>query len=247
MKILIHAPISNRAWVLPEWWRALRSQKIGGHEVNVLFDLNDSQDETETLLETYSRVKTPFNQVFVRRRLWGPLNLGDHCWNESLYSRMRIMRTEALKAAEVGGYHFVFSLDSDVLLRESDTLMHMLGADFPIMAGVFRAVWGNPDAPALPNVWEHGQNDMTDDFLQNAHRNPDHFRVGGLGACTLIRHDVWEKGVTYAPVYNLPRNYRGEDRDFCVRAVVAGFDLMACSHKRIDHVDKPKTESEVTQ
>lgn len=156
------------------------------------------------------------------------------------------MRNEALRAAEETGCDYLFSLDSDVLLHDPDTLSHLIDADVPIIAGVFMAKWGNPEALELPNVWQCGQNEMTEDFLQCIAYETKHVKVGGLGACTLIRRDVWEAGVTYDEIYNLPSNFRGEDRNFCIRAAVAGFDLIACAHKKIEHRDKPKIESEVT-
>ncbi len=249
MKILIHTPISNRAWVLPEWWNLLTSQLKwrGGFEATMLFDLNDSQDETEYVLHELARHPKGFQAVSVNHRAWTPLHLPDHVWSPERYERMRIMRNGALFEAKTGGYDYLFSLDSDVMLRDPDTLCHLTVLHVPVIAGVFTAQWGNAFAEAIPNVWERGQNEMSDGFKHNMPSAQSHVRVGGLGACTLIAREVWEKGVSYDPVYNLPSNYRGEDRDFCVRAAVAGFELLACAHKSIDHLDKPKIKSEVTQ
>ncbi len=130
------------------------------------------------------------------------------------------------------------------ILHDADTLAHLLETNSSIIAGVFTAVWGNPDATPLPNVWQSGQNEMNDGFRIAIPFAKAHIRVGGLGACTLIHREVWERGVTYDEVYNRPTNYRGEDRDFCMRAVCAGFDLMACAHKKIEHRERPKIERE---
>jgi len=249
MKILIHTPISNRAWCFPQWFDALKAQvpALPGAEVSMLFELNDSYDETERLLMAHNSSAHPFKNYLIRKRSWTPTALADHQWSAERYSRMIRMRNLALWDAAHMKYDFLFSLDSDVLLHEPDTLAHLIEADQPIIAGVFTAKWGNADADALPNVWQTGQNEMTDEFLREAPRATVHFTVGGLGACTLIRKDVlatpW---INYSPIYNLPRNYRGEDRNFCVRAAVAGITLKACAHKRIEHLDRlfQKKESE---
>lgn len=244
MKLLIHTPISNRAWILPEWWEALRSQ-IGADDRHMLFDLNDSQDETDSLLEECVKSRGLFQSVMVQKRDWPPLQMADHSWSEERYRRMRVMRNEALEAAKAHRCDYLFSLDSDVILHDRDTLLHLVsGIDQPIIAGVFLAKWGNPTAEPLPNVWQCGQFEMTRSFLSELPRADHHLTVGGLGACTLIRRDVWEAGVNYKPIYNLPSNYRGEDRAFCVRAAASGFILKACAHKRIEHRDKPKIEKE---
>jgi len=71
------------------------------------------------------------------------------------------------------------------------------------------------------------------------------FEVGGLGAFTCIHRDVWEAGVNYTRVDNLPSNMQGEDRDFCVRARVLGFDLRATNYFDLIHVDDKKMLAEL--
>ncbi len=204
------------------------------------FDVNDCQDNTrEVLLRFATQPDAPEATLFYYPQ-WKPLGLPDHQWNDERYRRMIQMRTGALARAASHGFDYLFSVDSDVILEDPETISHLLEAGVPIIAGVFKATWGNPIALALPNVWEQGQNEMSDQFLMTITDAQEHVKVGGLGACTLIRRDVWEAGVTYDPIYNLPSNYRGEDRNFCIRAVVHGFDLTACAHKRILHYEKPE-------
>lgn len=249
MKLLIHTPISNRAWILPEWLDRLKAQDVPKEDTVVCFDVNESQDDTSKMVTEFARQsRGVYADVLIREFKWPkPLNMPDHVWSPERYRRMTQLRNGGLYAAEKLKCDFLFSIDSDVILTHPQTLSHLMNANLPIIAGVFMAVWGNPEASALPNVWERGQNEMSDDFIEHIARAPHHVKVGGLGACTLIRHDVWESGVTYTPIYNAPSAYRGEDRHFCTRAVAAGFDLMACSHALIEHRDKPKIESEVTQ
>jgi hypothetical protein len=237
MKLLIHTPISNRAWCLPEFLRALSAQELpAGTIVQYLFDVNDSQDKSFDLLETFA--KQPSRCVDVVEHPWPALSLRDHQWNAERYRRMIFLRNAALVAAHDRGCQYLFSVDSDVILKDPDTLSHLMASEVPVIAGVFMSTWGNPAATPLPNVWQTGQNEMSDDFLQGIATAPKHVNVGGLGACTLIRRDVWESGVNYNPITNLPLNYRGEDRYFCVRAAVHGIHMEACSHKRIRHVDR---------
>lgn len=244
MKLLIHTPISNRAWVLPEFLEALLAQDITKSETVVCFDVNESDDATRPMLEDFARrMRGIFADVLVREMKWQTaLRMPDHQWNTERYRRMIQMRNGALYAADKLGVEHLFSLDSDVIMKDPDTISHLIQANTPIIAAVFMAVWGNPDARALPNVWQCGQNDMTDEFIDGIAKASQHVRVGGLGAITLIRHEVWKAGVNYSPLYNLPRNYRGEDRYFCIRAVAAEFRLMACAHKRIEHRERPQTQ-----
>jgi hypothetical protein len=238
--VLIHVPISNRAWALPSFWRGLSTQVLPGDlrsRTTVLFDLNDSQDATGELLRVLSKSAHGFETVLVRETETGHIALPDHRWSPERLARMTRLRNGALHELRLRGKRWLFSIDSDVVLTEPDTLAHLLSLDVTIVAAVFHAKWGNPEALALPNVWLCGRNEMSIEFLDRA-KQPGHFEVGGLGACTLIRYDVAVSGVTYDPVYNAPSNYNGEDRFFCLRAAVAGYRMLACSCKRVVHLDR---------
>ncbi len=237
MKVLIHTPVSNRAWILPNFLEALVSQEVpAGVELEYLFDVNDTQDSSLSILENFQAATS--DNVRLNVWPWPHIELGDHAWNDERYRRMIVMRNLALDEASKHGADFLFSIDSDVILHDRKTLAHLIDAHVPVIAGVFMAKWGNPDATALPNVWQSGQNNMTDEFLEGIATAPEHVKVGGLGACTLIRKDVWEAGVNYSVIPNLAKIYRGEDRYFCIRAAVAGIPLVACSHMKISHVDR---------
>lgn len=54
---------------------------------------------------------------------------------------------------------------------------------------------------------------------------PGVYKVGGLGACTLISRHALEKGVSFREIYNL--GLIGEDRHFCIRAAALGLELFA--------------------
>lgn len=237
VKVLIHTPVHNRAWVLPDFLEALAAQKLPSSvKIEYRFDVNDSQDSSTSILENFKHASDKIVEVV--RHPWSPLNLPDHQWSPERYSRMILMRNNALAEAESYGARFLFSIDSDVILENPNTLAHLMEADVPVIAGVFMAKWGNRDAVALPNVWQCGQNEMTDEFLDGIATAENHVTVGGLGACTLIRRDVWDAGVNYSLINNVPSNYRGEDRYFCVRAAVAGIPLIACSHMKVTHRDR---------
>lgn len=148
------------------------------------------------------------------------------------------MRNSALIAAYEFGAKYLFSIDSDVILETPDTLAHLIEADVPVIAGVFMAKWGNSKALALPNVWQSGHNSMSDDFLATIATADKHVEVGGLGACTLIRRDVWTAGISYSEIPFLSSVYHGEDRYFSLRAAVAGIPLAACAHTKITHVER---------
>ena len=71
------------------------------------------------------------------------------------------------------------------------------------------------------------------DFLDILQK-PGTYRVGGLGACTLISRKALTIGVCFKKIYNL--DLIGEDRHFCVRAAALGLELYADTHYPPYHI-----------
>jgi hypothetical protein len=62
------------------------------------------------------------------------------------------------------------------------------------------------------------------DGSYQAFRTPGIYKVGGIGGCNLISRKVIEAGVNYNPIPNISWT-NWEDRAFCTRAAVHGFDI----------------------
>ena len=149
---------------------------------------------------------------------------GTHAWTNKLVSRIAAIRNSAIQAFMKTNADALFIVDSDVIVHP-DLVKHLLALDLPIVSEVFWSKW-KPNDSWMPNVWDgHPYAFRSPDNIVRL-REPGVFPVGGLGACTLIRREVFEKGVRYAPVTGL-ENIWGEDRWFAIRAAAAGFPLHA--------------------
>ncbi len=147
-------------------------------------------------------------------------------WTQPAFARMSANRNAALGLAVSGRYDALWLVDADVLC-DPRTLASLLAADAPIVSAVYWTRW-QPNAMPLPQVWLRHPYELTNnhgfgadpyEFL-GALAGRRRLRVGGLGACTLIRTDVIRKGVTYDRVDGLAPGPMadGEDRHFCERA-----------------------------
>lgn len=87
---------------------------------------------------------------------------------------------------------------------------------------------------------EEQMRQRSEEFLQQLKR-PGTYKVGGLGACTLISRRALDIGVSFKEIYNL--GLIGEDRHFCVRAAALGLELYADTHYPPFHIYR---ESELT-
>jgi hypothetical protein len=76
-------------------------------------------------------------------------------------------------------------------------------------------------------------------------------KVGGLGACTLIRSDAVTKGASFAPFRQNPMGAggmaEGEDRHFCARATALHLPLYADAWSDIWHAYHPSEYDQVVQ
>lgn len=209
MKILIAAPLRQKPEIFREYQKGLDNLIIpDGCEVDRFFVVNDCP---EVIPE-------------IRGAEWVEINSDnvtmyhDHLWTGDLICNMATYRNLTIRKALEGGYDFLLSVDTDLVL-EPHTLEYLLKAGHDICAGLF---WTN----GWSNAWMYDQADGYDpEWIK-----PGTYRVGGTGALILISRKVMEAGVDYSPIPNLRKAVFGEDRYFCIRAVCNGFEIWADSH-----------------
>lgn len=178
----------------------------------LLHEFVDSQPATARLLPPVELQQSEYKRTAVT-----------HEWNGALVDRISAIKNAAISAFLKTPAHALFLLDADLILHPQ-TLEHLYALDVPIVSEVFWTQF-TADAVFLPNVWDvHSYTHHAPESITKL-REPGLYRVGGLGACTLVRRAPLGKGVSFARIENL--DFWGEDRHFCVRAVCLGFPLYA--------------------
>jgi len=234
-KILVVSPVRQDPDVLKvvlDSWRNLKTDK---HTLEFFFVDNNEHPLSSKLLEQFDAPKTILKErpdlPYVRSNL--------HHWNYFLVEKVAKFKNTGIRYALSRGFDYVFFLDSDLELHP-DVLLELLKANKPIISGVF---WTKAVGLEYPQVWLQDQiscyqvwareNDLTEE-MKVAYKNSFYevlkkenmpIRVGGLGACTLVKREPLERGVNFDPIYNV--SFFGEDRWFCIRAVALGYDLWA--------------------
>jgi len=242
-RVLIASPVRQRPEILREFLESLDSLELDDVRVEFAF-VDDNDDEaSKDLLHAFAP------SAPVRFLPPGPAagvsyvtGESSHPWVPSLMDRVAGYKDRFLEIAAAEGFDGIFLVDSDMVLHPR-TLSHLLAADVPICSEIFWTRWEAED-PELPQVWLHGQYSLfplardesidAEESWRRADawvamlREPGVYEVGGLGACTLIRREAIERGVSFRPVPNLI--LVGEDRDFCVRAAALGIPLHVDTH-----------------
>jgi hypothetical protein len=156
-----------------------------------------------------------------------------HVWSAASVARVAAIKNDAIRRFLASDCDYLLLVDADLVLRPG-TVAHMVDADLPILCQVFWTRWKADGSEQSPNCWDYHPTGYFDRRSFDRLHEPGHYQVGGLGACTLVRRDVLEAGVSFAPVVGV--DYFGEDRHFCVRAAARDIPLTVCTHLAPYHV-----------
>lgn len=248
MKILIASSVRQKKNILEQFLLSL--YELNHHDLEIDYAFVDDNDDinSSNLLEKFQ----PLNS-----RVWLFKTGQDrepyicdqamHYWNNRLISRVAEYKDLIIKHSLTYQYDYLLLVDSDLLLHPV-TLTHLLSCQKDIISEVFWTRWTNTHE--LPNVWladeyrlynmergeiiDKSEEDLRSMQFLNQLRKPGIYKVGGLGACTLISRQALMAGVSFKEIYNL--SFQGEDRHFCIRAAALGLELFADTHYPCYHI-----------
>lgn len=223
MKILIAAPLRQDPKIFREYQEGLdRLELPDGVTADRFFVVNDCDEVIPEIRNAEYIVNNSKNVTIYH----------NHLWTGELVNKMSEMRNQTIRKALDGGYDYLLSADTDLVLHPA-TLKVLLETGKDIVAELF---WTN----GWSNAWAYDQADG----YNPAWEKPGLYEVGGTGALILISRKVMEAGVDYTNIPNLRKAVFGEDRHFCIRAVCNGFKIWADSHVQPVHLYTEKAYEE---
>ncbi|MCG7380268.1 glycosyltransferase [Paenibacillus sp. ACRSA] len=256
--ILIASPVRQTAPVLREFLESLCALERTTVRTDYLFvDDNEETASSDMLRDfvtenegTIITVDAVLNEEEDHQKGSYTKDEGGHYWQDEQVWRVAGLKNQILKYVCEHRYDAVFLIDSDLVLHPR-TLEQLVSTEKEIVSNIFWTRW-QPGAREMPQVWLQdeyqlyrrgvkvaegtevdNQTIQTEVFLQQLH-HPGCYEVGGLGACTLIRRNVLEAGVTFDQIPNV--SFWGEDRHFCIRAQALGFSLFVDTHHPAYHI-----------
>jgi len=237
-KVLIASAVRQKEAILAEFLQSLASLDTENLEIHYAF-IDDHENGSRLLKEFVDKNK-PNARLFAGGE--GGVYVCDehtHYWRRDIVWKVARYKERLIDLARTENFDFLFLVDSDLVLHPR-TLVHLVSLEKDIVAEVYWTKW-LPEFPPLPQVWLGGQyrlhEQQTGEQLTEAEAGarqqrflemlkiPGTYKVGGLGACTLISRKALERGVSFREIENL--DLVGEDRHFCIRAVVLGLELYA--------------------
>ncbi|MFE0625085.1 glycosyltransferase [Priestia aryabhattai] len=247
-RVLVGSPIHQKPSILNEFLTSLKRLKQDHIELEFLF-IDDNKDPRS------SQLLFNFKENIKGVTLYPSKQCDDyvcdsttHYWNEHLIWKVSEFKNKIIQHTVESQYDYLFLVDSDLLLYP-ETIEHLVNANKDIISEIFWTKW-QPDSEPQPQVWlsdeykqwkQYRGEQLNDEKIAFRHqefitkmRTPGIHEVGGLGACTLISRKALESGINFNPISNL--SFWGEDRHFCIRAVVLGFSLYVDTHYPAYHI-----------
>lgn len=248
-KVLVGSPIRQNSKILKEFLLSFDELYKDTNQIDYCFVDDNIDIESRELLQNFKKSHQNVT-IFDSDDRYLNYHCDDytHRWNEDLVQKVTRFKNKIIDFAKENEYDYLFFIDSDIVLHPK-TLTKLIEDDKEIVANIFWTKW-NPSTDELPQVWlkdsytlydaRANQNITNNEvavqtraFLDKM-RKPGVYKVGGLGACTLISKSALNKGVNFDHVYNI--SFWGEDRHFCIRAAVLGIELYVDTYYPAYHI-----------
>ncbi|QDR82551.1 glycosyltransferase [Sporomusa termitida] len=237
-RILLASPIRQKPAILTEFLACLQLLDQTGFTLEFMFI--DDHDSPSVELQQFAAANAGVT-VFQGAEQSQAYRCDEqtHYWQEDIVWKVAKYKDYFIRLARERQYDYLFLVDSDLALHPK-TITHLVSLGKDLVAEVYWTQWEKELIP-LPQVWLGGQYRLHEtgdgrplseeetgrrqrDFISSL-RCPGIYKVGGLGACTLLSKAALAAGIAFRKIENL--DLTGEDRHFCVRAAVLGLELYA--------------------
>lgn len=249
IRVLIGSPIKQNPEILNEFLISLKDLNKEGIDYQYIFIDDNIIEESSKVLHKFKKEEK--NVSILKKEEGSPLYICDeytHRWSGELIKRVAEFKNFIIKKAIDEEFDYLFFIDSDLILHPN-TLKRLISLKKEVVSTIFWTRW-YPNSKEEPQVWlkdnytlynsysgENIDNNEAerrkDEFIEML-RKPGTYKVGGLGACTVISNDALKKGVNFSEVYNI--SFSGEDRHFCIRAAVLGIQLYVDTYYPAYHI-----------
>ena len=229
-KILIAAPIHEDEKIFKLYLKHLRNLNIPKDvEVFKLFMLHNCENFSHLLEENEQGII--YNNITNYSK-----DETTHNWKADNFKDVTIMKNKLKDIALNENFDYIFYVDSDLMLHKN-TLVDLLDADKDMISETFWTKWNNNGVEKdMPNCWHFDNYTFISKLFSKLIELKDYHRVGMTGACTLIKRKVLENPViNWNPINNISFT-QWEDRAFCTRVSVAGFEIWTSNNYPAKHL-----------
>lgn len=238
LKVLIGLPVYKRAWILPTWFQFIENQTFPLSDIGFIFELGPEDEDTHNVLwewQTRHPEVTVFDGLVRDDSVHHEHPENGRHWNGEKYWKMCDFRNSLLERVNVLKPERYFSLDSDILLENPNTIQELydLTAREDIDA-VNPLMYMKPNTTQHPSVmhWADGV------VGGRAQRDLAYYNIGSLFKADIIMAAVMMKPKVYENTKYLWHK-QGEDLGWSTCATHNGHQLWCASHIYAAHIMHP--------
>ncbi|MFF2834288.1 hypothetical protein ACFVSK_21190, partial [Cellulosimicrobium cellulans] len=222
--VTIAAPVRNREWILPEYLKAIEKIEYPKHLIELKFVLNDSTDNTATILENFRlKMRGKYRKISIeiynrdvpedRREL--------NVRNNYIYDHLSKLKNFIITRTKTD---YLLFIDTDILVPP-DIINNLLNHQVDIVSAlIWNGYLTNPDKPYLyPNVMKM-DNGSYHHIVNHAIKNAPTGNQSSLLSVDLTGAVVLISRAAYRAIrYGF--HPQGEDAHLCKMAQEKGFEL----------------------
>lgn len=235
MKVLIGCPIYRRGWILNHWIKCIKAQSIRQDSVGFIFEVSPDDESTIAMLEAWKKYDPVVAHFEIIKRDDLPHfeheNNGRQ-WTISKYENMVKLRNSLLEKARELSPDYYFSLDSDILLENPNTIELLIahikeGAD-----AVSPLMFMTPMGDMYPSVMTWADSDIGSAMRLPRYPLGSYFQADVIMAAKMMSQNVY-KNINYT------LHFQGEDVGWSLECKKAGFSLFSASYIYAPHIMSP--------
>jgi len=208
MKVLIAAPVRDRAWILPEYLKAIENVSFT-ESIQYYFIINDCADNSRQILDEF---KTKHNNCVIDEiNFNAPKDERNSVRISHTFNALSFFRNKIVEYFLSTDCDILFSIDTDIIIKP-ECLNRLLEVDADIVSAF---IYNDYNQKKLGNALIGRDKIVHIDISTRE----EIFSCSITGACYIIKRSVLEAGCRYG------WHSWGEDTPFCFSALDKGFKM----------------------
>jgi hypothetical protein len=222
----------KRSWILHHWIKSIISQSIPVNDIGFIFEVSPDDTATIQALESWRKFdkRIPYFEIKIREDIphFEHENNGRQ-WSMSKYVNMVSLRNSLLESVRKIQPEYYFSLDSDILLTNTNTIELLIahiksGAD-----AVNPLMFMTPFGTMYPSVMDWRLDVPAKAFRKEKYELGHYFQSDVIMAAKMMSKDVYNN-------INYTLHEQGEDVGWSLECKKAGFKLYSASYIYAPHI-----------
>lgn len=232
MKLVIGCPVYKRDWILPLWIKHVKSQGLNFKDVGFVFEVSPDDEKTVSILKQWRDADKSLGLFDINTRddiaHFSHRDNGRQ-WTLSKYENMVSLRNSILNRVREISPDYYFSLDSDIILTNPNTIRLLTSHIDDGANAVSPLMFMTPVGTKYPSVMTWRKDDPNRAYRESDYPLGTYFKSDVIMAAKMMSKDVYEN-VDYSV------HRQGEDVGWSLSCREKGFSLYSASYIYSVHV-----------